>query len=286
MKKILVALLALITVFAFGACGNAGTQEEAAEDTQTEEAAEKTIGMLAFCNLDADEVGEYFSETNGKTTITDIYYDSLDALEMALTSGKIDQADIGESTGRYMLSKNPDLEEGVITVVPTNNYGMLLMADNKELCDDISEAIEELEAEGTLAELQKTYIDGYIDGSEPEAIELPVFEDTDDTITIAVSGDLPPMDFIGADGTPAGFNVALISAIAQKLEVNVKLTTVNAGSRAVALTSGKVDVVFWTVSSELKDQGMGNPLVDADMPENTVKTTPYYSEQVMGIVLK
>jgi hypothetical protein len=54
------------------------------------------------------------------------------------------------------------------------------------------------------------------------------------------------MDFISADGVPAGFNTALISEIGKRLHINIKSVNIESGSRTIALLTGKAQVVFWT----------------------------------------
>jgi len=72
-----------------------------------------------------------------------------------------------------------------------------------------------------------------------------------------------------ADGTPAGFNTAVLAEIAKRLKINIELVNINAGVRAASLASGRSDVVFWfaTFTGE-KNQ--------PDVPENIVLSEPYY----------
>ncbi|MBQ5660201.1 MAG: transporter substrate-binding domain-containing protein [Lachnospiraceae bacterium] len=58
--------------------------------------------------------------------------------------------------------------------------------------------------------------------SDPEAKDLPYFEGAR-TIKIGVTGDLPPMDFVAANGKAAGFNIALLTEIANRAQVNKTL---------------------------------------------------------------
>lgn len=62
---------------------------------------------------------------------------------------------------------------------------------------------------------------------------------------VGVTGDLPPMDYVAADGVPAGFNVAFINAIGEVTDVSFTFVQVDADARLSALSSGKIDVIFW-----------------------------------------
>ena len=112
---------------------------------------------------------------------------------------------------------------------------------------------------GVLALIEEKYINEL----NPNYI-LPVeFEKFDgaETITIAVTGDMPPIDYIAPDGTPAGYNTAVLSEIGKRLRVNIKTVNVDTGARAAALKSGRVDVVFWFQSN------MDSNIPAIDVPE-------------------
>ena len=59
----------------------------------------------------------------------------------------------------------------------------------------------------TLIETYITNISVNTSGDSPQNGE--------ETYVVGVTGDLPPLDYVAADGTPAGFNVALMDAIAE-----------------------------------------------------------------------
>ena len=76
-----------------------------------------------------------------------------------------------------------------------------------------------MKADGSLYTLVGKYI--YDAGArEPEAVKFEKFEDAR-TIKVAVTGDLPPIDYIAPDGKPAGFNTAVLAEIAKRLKFNV-----------------------------------------------------------------
>ena len=80
---------------------------------------------------------------------------------------------------------------------------------------------------------------------------------------------MPPLDYVAADGKAAGFNVALLSEIANRLHVNINPVNVETGSRASALQSGRADGVFWFMTFEGYDK-------QPDLPEGVITSTPYY----------
>ena len=119
--------------------------------------------------------------------------------------------------------------------------------------------------DGTLAVLEKTHIENF-GTMTPEN-----FENFDDaaTITVAVTGDLPPIDYVDASGKPSGFNAALLAELGRKMRVNMKLVNLEANARASALASGRVDAVFWFETSNGGDWNY-------DAPEGVILSEPYY----------
>ena len=108
---------------------------------------------------------------------------------------------------------------------------------------------------------------------------MPKFDGAD-TIKVGVTGDLPPLDFVNSDGTPAGFNTALLAEISKRIKKNIELVQVDSGARAAALTSGQVDVIFWVVVPE-DDSRPKN----IDTPEGVSVTSPYYQDTVVDVNL-
>ena len=186
-----------------------------------------------------------------------VYYDDLDSLVMGLQNGDIVTAFLPQTTVRYLCAQNDaftrmfqmgDVEPDALArfLLARNSYGysFMLMEDHAELRDQIDAAIGEMEQDGTLDALTQKHIYDVIDGAEPEAV---TFEQTDgETIKVAVTGSLPPMDYVAPDGTFAGFNTAILAELGKRLEKNIELVQVDSLGRAAALASGTVDMVYWT----------------------------------------
>ena len=115
---------------------------------------------------------------------------------------------------------------------------------------DFDDAIDSMKKDGTMDQLIKTYLEDVVNGADVEPVKMPVIEGAD-TIKVGVTGALPPMDYIAPDGTPAGYNTAVLAEISQRIGKNIELVQVDVGGRSVALSSGTVDVIFWTRTSDL-----------------------------------
>ncbi len=240
------------------------------------------FGMLTMLNLDEEEMtrcvssneqalyrlvsggadgwagGESLEEPSVSFRI--VYYDSLDAMLMALNAGEIIGLETYGATARYLILNHPDLlfigeQNGgksmnafVNTVcgsLLSNDFAFMFLKDSTALRDAVNETIAAMKEDGTLDALIQTYIEGVAAGDEPERIALPRTEGAE-TLRVAVTGSLPPLDYVAPDGTPAGFNTAMLAEIGRRMGKNVELVQVDSIGRAAALASGVVDAVFWT----------------------------------------
>ena len=134
-----------------------------------------------------------------------------------------------------------------------------------------------MESEGVLAALEATLNAA---GEEPVSAEMEKIEGAD-IIRVGVTGDLPPFDFISEAGVPAGYNTAILAEIGKRIRKNIELVNIDAGGRALALSSGMVDVVFWNRSQsvytengtyEVGEDAMRQEIITLGMdPEKTEK---------------
>ena len=220
------------------------------------------VGVLESPVPVVDEtIADAGADTTGADS-TPMTFSSLTELQLSLMRGDVDSVKIADCTARYMAARNYEFAAATLdTKTPFNvGFAMMLNSSDSELCDRLSKAISEIKADGTMKELEEKYIDGFIDGKEPEPVGYEHFDNAE-TVTFAFTGDLPPMDFISADGIPAGFNTALISEIGKRLHINIKSVNIESGSRTIALMTGRAQVVFWTpvlddVSEAMYPDGM------------------------------
>ena len=132
---------------------------------------------------------------------------------LALNSGDITGITVDEYTARYLMSRNEKFAEyksPIAKNISLLHFTMLLREDAAELCATISNAIKDMEADGTLEALKKQYIDDVIDGIEPEAVAFEKFENAE-ILKVALTGDRPPMDYFSESGEPVGFNTAILA---------------------------------------------------------------------------
>ena len=236
----------------------------------------KTFGGLSFLNMKEEEstVGKSVwrpmreillldgvleeKESNvpaGRPAIR--YYDTLNAMLMALQAGEVNAIKVPYYTGKYLCSANDNLmlieeyhpekateiTDWALSLI-SEGYSFMTKEENTELRDAFDAQISAMKEDGTLQKLIDEHIIKVSEGGEPVAIAFEKFEG--DPIRIAVTGSLPPMDYVAADGTFAGFNTAVLAEIGKRLQRNIELVQVDSVGRALALSEGTVDVVFWT----------------------------------------
>lgn len=241
MKKILAMVLAMILILSASAFAEEAVIGRLSMIGMSKEDAEKMAEAHQGDQLDAGiagYAGSMFSALDNQ-----LEYDNLTTLLMALNADDITHIGVTSTVARYIAAHNDHLkwEENDLPIQDT--YCMMVMEENRDIFDLLNNAIVEMKADGTLDSLIENELQAYID-SDPAPIDMPEFKGAQ-TIRVAVTGDLPPMDFVAVDGVPAGFNVALLAEIAKRAQVNFEITQVDSAARSTALGTGRVDAIFW-----------------------------------------
>ncbi len=300
-----------------------------------------TVGVLTYLNMTENEYAQYsraertvirqlISENAAEITADDenfisddptiVYYDSLNGMLMALMAEDITSIDVPLSTAAY-LCNNSDYLKMPINFHPDpentfqqsayasleDNFSFMLLEGKEELRGKLNTAISAMKEDGTLDALIDEYINSMVDSGEIKTVAI---EQKDrETIRVGVTGSLPPMDYIAPDGSFAGFNTAVLAEISNRLDMNVELLEVDSIGRAAALSSGTVDVVFWTrtltaeqnshsendaaftdeerqVMADISDIESSINLTRGDMPDGTIITESYFSDINVPVVLR
>ncbi len=249
--------------------------------------SQKPLGHLTKLGVDENTLNENIRNTSAFTDIPFSeyrYFDTLNSMILALNKGDIDGFITNEYTYDYLKSQS-DLYS-TFSTDPAQKYtfgfAMLLREEDRELCDRISQIILQMQEDGTINKLKEQHIDSCIAGQSPEAMKPQVFDQAP-TLKVAVTGDIPPMDYFSEDGAPAGFNTALVSEVGRRLEMNIDFISIDSGARAISLASGTSDVVFWTESANYYNWDNAD---QEDQPENTVATEIYLPAEIRLVVLK
>ena len=276
MKKIFTILSALMIVsLMLAGCG----------DNKADSPSVK-IGMLKHLNASEEEFNNFTKKVSdtlslNMTSYNPVFYDNLNSMLMALNSGEIKVISTYNCVAQYLVAHNPNkyeiLKDDTLEFIDAFCFAM--REEDVQLKNDVDNFINEMKIDGTLERLTKEYITDVKD-KEPPPVNMPYFEG-EDTLKIAITGDLPPLDLVLADGKPAGFNTALIAELSKHLNKNVEIINIDSAARASALTSGRVNIIFWAIVpvSEIIP-------TDADKPAGTELSTPYYRARIVHVKLK
>lgn len=167
-------------------------------------------------------------------------YSSLSTMVMDLEAGNVEYLLVPSSVANYLKKQDDSL-----TIAPggagvPTEIRMAVREEDTQLHQLLQNGIQSLAGDGGL----DTLIDTYITKVSTDAAGNTA-QNGGETFVVGVTGDLPPLDYVAADGTPAGFNVALMNAIAERQNVNFTFVQVEADARLSALSSEKIDVIFW-----------------------------------------
>ena len=228
------------------------------------------LGLLSKLNSSEEEFLETwkknFAPKNENLEIIVKFYDTFNSMQMALNAGEIDEMILPDVVANYIMSMNKEYVSRLVLRSKGMGLAFGFREDSKELRNNFNEALLALRNDWTLEALEGVYL--FSPHDEPEPVKFLKFENAD-TIKVAVTGDLPPIDFIAADGTPAGFNTAVLAEIGAYLKKNIELVNIDAGARTAALASGRVDVVFWYEVDMSTN-------IQPDVPEGVILSDHYF----------
>ena len=274
LKKILAAMMSVLMILALTGCGE--------EKADVEKYSVK-IGMLKYMNSSEQQFDDFMkkiAETFSLRTTPHevVFFDNLNSMQMAYDARQIDEISTYTSVAYYLAARNPNvavLKDHTMEFVDA--FCLAMRESDADLFKQVDNAVKEMRDDGTLESLEKKYIKDLKAKDEPEAVEIQKFEGAD-TIKVAITGDLPPIDLILANGKPAGFNTAVLSEIGKRLRKNIELVQIESAARAAALESGRVDISFWAIvpMSQIIP-------ANADKPDGVVLSTPYYRGTIIHV---
>ena len=153
----------------------------------------------------------------------------------------------GESSGGYRIIARLSSGEYAIAFRPDDRLGLIVGA-----------ALEELVAEGTVAELSrrwfgqdKTLLKGNADAllELSQEIEIPAQR----TLIVGTTTGAPPMCYRDERGNYSGFDIELARLVAEKLGWFITFQTISPDNVRVELISGNVDCAWGSMSFDRGD---------------------------------
>jgi ABC-type amino acid transport substrate-binding protein len=233
-RRVFTAILLILSMVFLVSCGKPAP----ANYNTYEDLDGKVLGMFEMPNQLSVEQINALMGTNFESVAT---FPTFNEALMALKSGRVDAVNVTKPQAAYTIKT--DTSYKFIAGSGENPLQVTMLTSNKNmrLLAQINSAIKTLTDTGELDTLNKTYIE---DVSVEEVALPPVIEGAD-TIKVGVSGDMPPFDYLTADGKPSGYNVALMGAIAREAGFNIEFVAIPFSTKLSALVSDRVDVFFF-----------------------------------------
>lgn len=287
MKRLFGALLALMMLLTCAGCGGGGNEPD--KPANNEPKSDK-VGALIPAGLDEEGYKrwtENIAESEGRPAgyvapRTVVFFNDMNSMVLALKNKQIDRFATCSRVGNYIAARNDDLKVVNNNFKPIMGYSMAMNDSAAKQIEEINAAITAMKEDGTIDRLVKENIID-LGGKDPVATPIPVIEGAE-TIKVAVTGDMPAMDVILADGTPAGFNVAFLAELGKRINKNFELVSVTADARTSALVSGQVNALFWVLGTYDEDgKALPYPL---DNMTGVTATVPYLMDSRVGVELK
>ncbi|MCK9479429.1 MAG: basic amino acid ABC transporter substrate-binding protein [Firmicutes bacterium] len=81
-------------------------------------------------------------------------------------------------------------------------------------------------------------------------------QQSSDTLVMGTNAEFPPFEYIGDDGQPDGFDVAMVKEIAKRINAELKIENMEFKSLIGSLASGKIDLIAagMTVTEDRKKE--------------------------------
>ena len=281
-KKIIeVLLLCVLASALLTGCG--GTTDKSSPSSDNNQFK---LGMIAHLNATEKSMQEVYDEAVKRAgmqmPVNSIkYYDNMNAMQLGLDANDVQEISTYKCVADYItaVGKQYEIVAGTALDRINDSFCFAVRKDEDTLRAELDKAIDEMKADGTLDKL----INEYITDVKPDnirAVDIPKIDGAQ-TLKVGVTGDLPPLDFVTADGKPAGFNTAMLAEIAKRINRNIEVVQVESAARAAALSSKQIDVVFWAVVPENESFPK-----DIDKPEGIELSKPYFKDHIAHIRLK
>jgi ABC-type amino acid transport substrate-binding protein len=212
---------------------------------------------------------------------TILFFETLGGAVAALKSGQADAVHyVGPSLAYYTLVDS-DLKTLLVNQPVRFNSHMMFPSRHISLRDRVNTVLTGFAADGTLARLERDFITDMTPAMSSAGKVMPRIAGAP-TYIVGVVGDVPPIDYIAADGRPVGYSAELLSLVSEALGVNFEVIVLPAESKYPALNAGRIDMSFLHFLPEVD-------LLDnaASEAARYIFTVPYYSFTEKGfLVLK
>lgn len=208
----------------------------------------KDVGT-GFVPIETARVGVMTGST-GEVMIAQEYpdaaissFDTFPDAVAALSGGKLDYV-----TGSYSSMENYAKHDSTLVLMEValndDANAIAFKKGNTELVNRVNAIIDELEADGTLKEMEKRWLK--TEDTPYEMEDIPKC-DTGEVLRVAISADREPICFV-QDGQYVGFDCELAERIAYALGMQLEYQNMKFAGLLTSLQDGKSDMVISNLS--------------------------------------
>lgn len=243
------------------------------------------VGTMANFRLSEDKLLDIVNKFYGTQIKKLIYTDNMIGSLSMLKSGRADFMLTNSVTANYISQRNPDFK--VITSEELL-LEMVLRISDIQLRDAFNSAINKLKVSGKLEELKRKWISDLPVGQEPSLAKSEK-KSYAETIHVGVAGNIPPLDYITADGRPAGYNIALLEEISKIIGKNIEIVIIDSQAKFAALEAKKIDVFFTNAVPNKEDAqkiSFDDNVVEQALKKKFIFTEPYYKSSYAFLLKK
>ena len=228
MKKVLAVLLSLALMAALTGCGSKSLPNTVFTRDDLEG---KTIGVQL------GTTGDIYA-TDVKDATIERYSKGVDAIQ-SLLSGKVDCVIIDAQPAKAFVSKNSGKLDILSEPFALEEYAICVSKDNKDLTNDINEALAKLKADGTIDKIIANYI-GDKKGTCPYIADVNN-KGENGTLIMATNAFFEPYEYY-EDGKVVGIDAEMAQAVADVLGKSLMIEDMEFDSIIAAVQTGKADI--------------------------------------------
>ncbi len=245
------------------------------------------VFLAKKASADTGAVGEYttLSQLSGKTLacltggvfdrkvsalvdgVEFAYYNTVADQVNALKNKKVEGMPCDLPVAELVVAQNPGLAI-LPQPVSDESYGIAL-PKGSDLTEQLNAVIAKFRADGTMDEIRDNWLGE--DESKKVVPELD-FSSATQTLRVACDNTTVPMCYAGDDGSAMGYDIEMLSRIAQAIGKKVEFIPVNFDAIIPMVQSGKADV------------GIGCMVITDERKETVDMTDGYYDGGIAVVV--
>jgi polar amino acid transport system substrate-binding protein len=238
-----------------------------------------SLGLLCGCGVPKNTVHS-LDELEGKTigvqlkTTGDVYASDIkdatvqrfnkgeDAV-VALREGAVDAVMLDDAPAKVFVEEYGDVKL-LDEAYADEEYGIAVAKDNTELLDKINDVLDKLEADGTIDDIVKAWLEN---GEEVTAYDGQNKDDYANGILImSTNAEFPPYESKTDDGEIVGIDVDIMKAVCDELDMKLQVEDTAFDSIIASVERGMSDVgvAAMTITDERLEQvNFSKPYVTA-----------------------